>query len=186
MTNVLDHVSILVNSVDKSAQKLAVYGFIVGNKETFDDVGTEEVYIGSFEMTALLLLQGVIGDGPYKRAMEKRGCGLHHIAICTDDFEEHNELLSNLGWYIHPYSMKKYHPENPMFYVKPGVRGIIELITKKETVDGERFINEVMIRVDKGFERCINGLGVNGLKCSVDEEPSIIIAGRKIVINELV
>jgi len=182
----IDRVSILVKSVDTTALNLKANGFIIGDKETFKDVGTEEIYIGSYEKTALLLLQGVIGDGPYKKALIKRGYGLHHIAICTDDFEEYNEKLSNLGWYIHPNSMKKYYHNKAMFYIKPGVKTIIELLIKNELMDGERFIEEVIVNVDKRLENCINGLGIKGLKCSTDKESYFIINNTKIAISEIV
>jgi hypothetical protein len=72
MNLVLDHVSVLVHSVDATAKLIADSGVHAGEKESFGDVGTEEIYLGDPESRALLLLQAAVLDGAYKRALEKR------------------------------------------------------------------------------------------------------------------
>lgn len=175
----LDHVSILVDSVDATANLFADSGIHIGKKEAFRDVGTEEIYIGNPEYQALLLLQAAAGDGAYRRALEKRGTGIHHLAISTDDFESSNEKLSILGWFVHPHSLRKYKRGTTVFYVRPGVHTILELITKKDMPTGLCLISEVLIHTEPGKENCINGIGVSGLKGSSTEKTYIVIQGKK-------
>lgn len=171
----LDHVSILVQSIADSARKLQPHYFPMGEIETFQETGTEEVYIGPFEMNALLLLQAAIAEGPYQRAARKRGFGLHHIAIGPDDFEAYGNKLEGLGWHVHPESRRSAGTSGMVFYVRPGVRTIIELLAKRELLPGGNFITEVMINVDRGLEECIHGLGIMSLKCSIHDPPYLAI-----------
>jgi hypothetical protein len=115
----------------------------------------------------------------------KRGTGIHHIAICTDDFESFNEKLAGLGWFVHPNSLRNYKKGETVFYVKPGVGTILELITKKKVLSGDSFITEVMINVEKGRENCINGIGLKGLKCSTSEDGYLVINGRKWLVKDM-
>ena len=182
MNLILDHVSVLVNSVDATAKLFADSGIPVGKKEAFKDIGTEEIYIGNQEFQALLLLQAAIGDGPYRRALEKRGTGIHHVAISSDDFDASNEKLFGLGWFVHPHSLKKYRKGATVFYVRPGVHTIVELITNKEPPCSPRLIQEVLIKTDPGKEDFIHGIGITGLIGSSTEEPYIIMNGTKFII----
>jgi hypothetical protein len=174
----IDHISVLVDFVERAAERFAAAGIEIGDKETFADVGTEEIYVGDGTMQALLLLQAASGDGPYKRALEKRGTGIHHIAICTDDYDAFNEKLSGLGWFVHPSSLRNYRKGQTVFYVRPGVKAMIELITKEEIAGGTDLISEVMVEVEEGKEQLINGIGLRGLKCSASIEPYIIIDSK--------
>lgn len=84
---ILNHVAILVRSVDSAATFLSSYGFHTGPKETWDGEGTAEIYVGCEDQTAKLLLMEPVKQGAYTRAMEKRGPGLHHIAIDVMNLE---------------------------------------------------------------------------------------------------
>lgn len=77
----LSHIAFLVESAHDSAKKLEQKGFPVGPAESFEGEGTLEIYVGDPSHTSLLLLMQAEGDGAYKRALQKRGPGLHHIAI---------------------------------------------------------------------------------------------------------
>lgn len=80
MNQIPNHVAILVPSVKKAAIYLGQFGFQIGEEEQFDGEGTREIYVESGLGNSLLLMEP-LGHGPYRRAMVKRGPGLHHIAI---------------------------------------------------------------------------------------------------------
>lgn len=181
----LDHVSVLVNSIENSEKLLSERGIEIGKREIFSDTGTEESYIGNLEYTALLLVQAVMRDGPYKRALDKRGPGIHHIAIATDDFDAFNEKLSSLGWFVHPESFKGYKKGKTVFYIRPGVKTILELVTAKELDLGPQFITDVSVEVESGKEKYIEGIGLPGLTCSSKDEAYIVIQGKKWSISTL-
>jgi len=179
MNLILDHVSVLVNSVDATAKLFADSGMYIGKKEAFMDAGTEEIYIGDFESQALLLLQAAVADGAYRRALEKRGTGIHHVAISTDDFDAANDKLSGLGWFVHPDSLRNYKKGKTVFYARPGVHALLELNISKEAPSGPPLIGEVVIHTEPGNENRINGIGIRELRGSSTEEACIVIRGKK-------
>lgn len=108
MQTILSHVALLVSSVDKSALYLSAQGFKCGQAEVFESEGTKEIYVGDYQdQSGLLLLLEPIGEGPYKRAMDKRGPSLHHIAIDVLDLKEFLVEAEKVGWQLHPISDSK-------------------------------------------------------------------------------
>lgn len=104
----LSHVAFLVPSVTRSATYLSSKGFACDAVETFESEGTHEVYVGEYQtQSGLLLLVEAVGDGPYKRAMIKRGPSLHHIAIDVLDSKEFIAQLQKVGWQLHPVDYGK-------------------------------------------------------------------------------
>ena len=76
----LNHVAILLPSVQKAAEYLRSFGFKINSLDEF--VETHEIYIGDRStFSATLLLMQPNQEGSYTRAIKKRGPGLHHIAI---------------------------------------------------------------------------------------------------------
>lgn len=185
MTLVLDHVSVLVKSVDAAARLFVGSGIRIGEKELFANVGTEEIYIGDSASHALLLLQAAAAEGVYMRALKKRGPGIHHVAVCTDDFKAANEKLSGLGWFVHPNSLRNYKKGATVFYVRPGVGTILELITRKEVPSGPALISEVMVHTDSGKENYVDGIGIPGFRGSDSEEPYLVMQGRRLSVDEM-
>lgn len=105
---ILSHIALLVPSVDKSAAYLTALGYVCGPAEEFESDGTKEVYVGDYQnQTGLLLLLQAIGDGPYKRAWQKRGPSLHHIALDVLDLNEFVTGARGAGWQLHPVSQGK-------------------------------------------------------------------------------
>jgi len=174
----LDHVSILVEAVDTAARLFADSGIAIGDKEIFGDTGTEEIYVGSNENQALLLLQAPTGAGPYRRALTKRGPGLHHLALATDDFNHTNDKLAALGWLVHPASLRNFKKGTTVYYVRPGVGIIIELITHKQLEPKPCLISGLLIQTAPGMEAYISGLGLTGVHASSSEAPCLEIHGK--------
>lgn len=181
----LDHVAVLVPSVDIAASLLAATDTTIGEKEVFGDTGTEEIYIGAADHQALLLLQAPAGPGPYRRAMEKRGPGLHHIAIATDNFSDCNDLLADAGWLVHPSSLRDYKKGSTVFYARPGVGMLIELITRQRIDTKPSLVSEIMINAGAGQDRYIAGLALPELRCSDSAPPYICLKGKQWLIMEL-
>jgi len=104
MKIILDHIALVVNSVDQSIQKLKNYNFAIGEVNEYPSEGTKEVYIANQHEYGKLLLMEPISAGPYQKALQQRGAGLHHIAINVESIEKYLELLSGSGWYLHLHS----------------------------------------------------------------------------------
>ena len=75
MKTCINHVAVLLPSVENAIKRLRKDGLVVENSEKFASEGTEESYAGSNELLARLLLMTPIGPGPYERALKKGGPG---------------------------------------------------------------------------------------------------------------
>lgn len=84
----IDHIAIAVNDVDAAAQ---TYQDALGVKNIrFETVETEGVRVGiiSLDNGRIELMQPTNDNSPIKKFLEKRGEGLHHIALETDDIKD--------------------------------------------------------------------------------------------------
>jgi methylmalonyl-CoA/ethylmalonyl-CoA epimerase len=83
----LEHVAIAVADLDSAA---AVYTAILGLPPSGQEVvESEQVRVAFFQVggARLELLEATRPDSPIGRFLERRGPGLHHIALEVDDIE---------------------------------------------------------------------------------------------------
>ena len=186
MNQVLSHVAILVPSVKKAADYLAQFGFHIGELEEFEGEGTREIYIESQKGNSLLLMEP-LGFGPYKRAMEKRGPGLHHIGIDVLDLSGYLESLSESGWLLHPMSIKTMASSQTLYLARPGFPGLIEVHQKKKLPDKSFFVTGMMLKMDPVLARLLKPIGLdNMIKISSSSSDELILFdGRKIPLKDL-
>ncbi len=140
----LNHVALLVKDIEEFIENNASLRLEMGKIEEFPSEGTRELYIGRANKTAKLLVMQAIGKGPYQRAFEKRGVGLHHIAIDVANASEFSNGLSGSGWNLHPCSLKTYKELGQIWLCKTG-NPLIEVQEKQNIGDGAAFVEEVSI-----------------------------------------
>src|SRR5687767_4675758 len=92
------HVALLVPSVLKAADHFRQLGFEIGEEEIFAE--TREIYVEGSERNSLLLMEAR-ETGSYRRALKKRGPGVHHLAIDVLDIQEFLTSISESGWLLH-------------------------------------------------------------------------------------
>ena len=130
----IDHIAIAVNDVEESAK---VYQKALGIDEIeFETVESEGVKVAiiSMENGRIELMQPTKDDSPIKKFLDKKGPGLHHLALETDNIEGEVERMEGCGvqflgmirpgsagtkvTFIHPKSLEGVlaelcsHPEN--------------------------------------------------------------------------
>ena len=130
----IDHIAIAVNNVEASAK---VYQKALGiDAIEFETVESEGVKVAiiSMENGRIELIQPTNDDSPIKKFLEKKGPGLHHLALETDNIEGEVERMEGCGvqflgkvrpgsagtkvTFIHPKSLEGVlaelcsHPEN--------------------------------------------------------------------------
>ena len=130
----IDHIAIAVNNVEESAK---VYQKALGiNKIEFETVESEGVKVAIIPMEngRIELIQPTKDDSPIKKFLDKKGQGLHHMALETDNIEGEVERMEGGGvqflgkvrpgsagtkvTFIHPKSLEGVlaelcsHPEN--------------------------------------------------------------------------
>ena len=93
----IDHIAIAVNDVEASAK---VYQKALGIDEIeFETVETEGVKVAIIPMEngRIELMQPTTDDSPIKKFLDKKGQGLHHMALETDDIEGEVERMEGCG-----------------------------------------------------------------------------------------
>ncbi len=84
-----------------------------------------------------------IGDGPYKQAHEKRGTGIHHIAIDVPKVDDFVGELSGSGWLLHPKSLWFYDDNKQVYLSRPGVPVLIEVKERPKPSTEDFFIEMI-------------------------------------------
>jgi methylmalonyl-CoA/ethylmalonyl-CoA epimerase len=92
----IDHVAVAVNDIDESLKKFKeVFGLDSRQREVVASQKTEAALIPVGE-ASVELIQPVGNDG-LEKFLDKRGPGLHHIAIEVEGIEDALKLLDSLG-----------------------------------------------------------------------------------------
>ncbi len=93
----IDHIAIAVNDVEVSAK---VYQKALGIDEIeFETVESEGVRVAIIPMEngRIELMQPTKDDSPIKKFLDKKGQGLHHMALETDDIDGEVERMEGCG-----------------------------------------------------------------------------------------
>ena len=93
----IDHIAIAVNDVEAAAK---VYQQALGvDSVEFETVETEGVKVGILHLSngRIELMQPTNDNSPIKKFLEKKGEGLHHMALETDDIEGEVTRMEGCG-----------------------------------------------------------------------------------------
>ena len=93
----IDHIAIAVNDVEESAK---IYQQALGVDEIeFETVESEGVKVAilHLENARVELMQPTNDESPIKKFLDKKGQGLHHMALDTDNIEGDVERMEGCG-----------------------------------------------------------------------------------------
>ena len=93
----IDHIAIAVNDVEEAAK---VYQQALGvDSVEFETVESEGVKVAiiHLENGRVELMQPTNDNSPIKKFLEKKGQGLHHMALETDNIEGEVERMEGCG-----------------------------------------------------------------------------------------
>lgn len=178
-----NHVAILVPSVSKTADYLKKFAFQIGPEEIFET--TKEIYIEREQGNSLLLMEP-IKSGSYQRALEKRGPGIHHIAIDVLDIKSFIKSIEGSGWLLHPSSIRTVEHSRTAWLARQGFPSLIEVQeqVKIEKPSENLFVNELGLSNIEGFDKLKNAIGMNEIIKNVNE-PYVKLAENIILIKDL-
>ncbi|KAA3604586.1 MAG: hypothetical protein DWQ06_03845 [Calditrichaeota bacterium] len=142
---ILDHIALVVKSVDKIARKFGDLGCQIGEFQEFPNEGTREVYIGDENQFGKILLMQPISEGAYFSALKKRGEGLHHIAIRVKKIEKYLESLAGSGWNLHLKSLETYQTGKTVWLTRLDVKTLIEVFESEIPNTNEFLVSEIRL-----------------------------------------
>ncbi len=93
----IDHIAIAVNDVESAAKE---YQDALGvDSVEFETVETEGVKVAIIHLSngRIELMQPTNDNSPIKKFLEKKGEGLHHMALETDDIEGEVSRMETCG-----------------------------------------------------------------------------------------
>ena len=93
----IDHIAIAVNDVEESAK---IYQQALGVDDVeFETVESEGVKVAilHLENARVELMQPTNDSSPIKKFLDKKGQGLHHMALDTDNIEGEVERMEGCG-----------------------------------------------------------------------------------------
>lgn len=178
------HVAILVPSVRKAADCLQQFDFQIGKEEVWDGEGTKEIYVERDKGNALLLMEPV-KPGAYQRALEKRGPGLHHLAIDVLNINEFMEQIKNTSWKTHSISEKTLKQTQTAWLYQVGFPSLIEVQQRDELGDLPNFVNHVNLIAQNIQPESVKAIGLQNIVHINAQENSLDINGHRILVKDL-
>lgn len=104
MISNIDHIAIAVNDLDSAIQQFAALTGIEPESVHIEEVPSEKVRVAfiAVGLSKIELLEPLDRSGPIATFLEKRGEGLHHIALETANLDK--ELERTRKENLHPLS----------------------------------------------------------------------------------
>ncbi len=178
------HVALLVRSVDLSARYLESFGFQISPSEIWEGEGTKEIYVERDRCNSLLLMEPT-KPGAYQRAIEKRGPGLHHIAIDILNMDEFLHSIAGSGWLLHPSSIKTIAQSKTAYLARPGFPALIEVQERDKLSEQEPFVSRIEISFEKDLVRLLPILGLEGFIVPSSQRSSITLGSKVISLDDI-
>jgi methylmalonyl-CoA/ethylmalonyl-CoA epimerase len=95
----VDHIGIAVRSIDEARKTWEALGLEV---EAIEEVPQEKVRVALIPCGAsrIELLEPTADDSPIARFLDKRGPGIHHLCLATDDVRGADASLRDAGYRV--------------------------------------------------------------------------------------
>ena len=119
MIKKIDHIGIAVNNLDES---LSFYEDALGLKvENIEEVAEQKVKVGFLNIGGVHfeLLESTSPDSSVAKFIEKRGEGIHHIAILVDKIEDNIQIMKDKGIKLIDETPRKGAGGSKMAFVHP-------------------------------------------------------------------
>ena len=171
-----NHVAILLPSVRKAADYLRQFNFQIGAEEEWDGEGTKEIYVGLGQRNSLLLMEP-IKPGAYLRAMQKRGPGIHHLAITVSSLDDFLTSISGSGWLIHPSSIRTIRTSHTAYLARPGFPALIEVEEREASSRSQLFIEKISMPIPSSLVHLTKSIGLEDFIEPSQGESSITMNG---------
>lgn len=128
----LDHIGIAVRDLAEARANYRRLGLEEVGREELPDQGVE-VVIFQLGGARIELLQP-LGEGPLARSLERRGEGLHHLAIAIADIEGELRRLQEAGVQLIDERPRRGFGDSRIAFIHPGSMSgvLIELVERED------------------------------------------------------
>ena len=125
----IDHVGIAVESIAQARQFYESMGLHVENEETVEHEGVRTAMIPVGE-SRVELLEPTSPDTTVGRYLAKRGQGIHHVALATDDIARTFAAMKAAGVRLVSDEIKRGAGGHQYFFVHPSSAGgvLVEVV----------------------------------------------------------
>lgn len=171
--------------VERTANKLKEYGFQIGQISFFEAEGTKEIYIESDKSASLLLMQPT-KEGPYQKALNKRGPSLHHIAIDVIDLEISIKQMTDMGWQLHANSQETIKDIRVAWLFKSGFPSLIEVSEVSAFSTAAAFVKKIKLAIPLEHQKLLNGLSLHNYINKTSGETELLIDNKHFKISDLI
>ena len=127
----IDHIGIAVNNIEEALKVYKDLGLEVDSIETVEEqkVKTAVINIGESKIE---LLESTSPDGTIAKFIEKRGEGLHHLALAVDNIRVALEELEEKNIPLIDKTPRKGVCDTSIGFLHPkGTKILLELVEKK-------------------------------------------------------
>lgn len=178
------HVALLVPSVRRAADYLKRFGFEMSSEEIWDGEGTKEIYFEKEKANSLLLMEP-FKPGAYQRAMEKRGPGLHHLAVDALDVDTFISSVAESGWLLHPISEKTLEKTRTIYLFRPGFPALIEVQERKELGEDPLFVTDIALPFSSDLNPLVKHIGLEKIVRASTGPATLTMAGKTVEMKNL-
>ncbi len=183
-----DHLAVLVENVDSSAKKLSNLGFHAESASLWPDEGTKEIYISLNQKanhTGRLLLIEALGSGPYKKALLKRGPGIHHFALQVPDLDLYIKNIYTSGWYLHLHSLESISNRKTAWLTRPHLP-LIEVYQENNSENKTPFVEKIKMEMDPQSRIYFQNIGLECISAtSLEEKPGLFLNNQWLALDAL-
>ena len=136
MISNIDHIAIAVRNLESAVERFRALTGVDPDDIRIEEVPSENVRVAFIPVggSKIELLEPLSDESPLSKFLEKRGDGLHHIALETDDLEAETRRAENNG--IEPLSAPSMGAGNKkivFFNPKETNRVLVEFVQKMQS-----------------------------------------------------
>ena len=131
----LEHIGIATRGIEDSLRFWRdALGLEVAATEVVEDQGVRVAMLPAGD-TRIELLESVDESAPFAKSLEKRGVGIHHIAVCVADIHETLARLKQQGARLIDEEPRTGADNCLIAFVHPSASGgvLVELVEHKST-----------------------------------------------------
>ncbi len=127
MIKKIDHVAIAVKNLEDGVKIWKDFGFEI----EYEVVEEQKVKVAILHIgeSRIELLEPIADDSPISKFLEKRGEGLHHLAVNVDNIEQDLQRLKSLGYRLIDEKPRKGAGGKKIAFVHPkSAKVLLELV----------------------------------------------------------